>query len=933
MAHVALADPEQSGPRFCVLGPVCALVGANTVVPGGPGLRGMLALLLLEPNQVVSVEHVMDVLWDHEPPATARTIVQGYVSRLRRWLSTVDSSRATRIQTAGPGYRLVVDEARIDVALARALLAESRDRPAAARAELLGRAQALWRGPELSGIGGRVRAPELAELRLTVLEARIDADLELGRHDEVIGELAALVDTHPFREHLVGQLVLALYRSGRRAAALEIYQRFAHRAAGELGLDPGPGLRELHSRILRDDSTLLESRPAPVIAPRVGVLTPAQLPAAPPGFAGRAEELKWLDQIRDNADGTAPAIGVLVGPAGVGKSALTLVWGARAAADFPDGRLYAGLRGFDPRHDPAKPAEVLARFLLALGVAAEHIPDDQAERAAFYRSLLAARRVLVVLDDARDSDQVRPLLPSSPGSMVVVTSRRRLDGLVTHGAAPRVLGTLPPDEAEAVITHAAGPPAPDELGLRARLARLCDHLPLALRIAGARLVVSPQWSLRELVAELADERTRLGALRVQDVDTGVRAALDLTVRGLDRGHTDVLRLVGAVPGPTFGPHLLATMGDLPVAAARERLRGLAALFLVTETDPDVFGAHDLVRLYARELGTGTDPLPAVLRHYLVAADQSRRHLRDAADDLDHATTDVDVPRPELDSREDALAWFEREWPNVVAAVEAGAKAGLHTQVWQLARMASEYRRVRSRRDDWEHVLRLGLAAAQAAADRRGEVLMRLSRCVLLTRFDREHETVADAERAVAIATELRDTKLMAMGFNTVASALYGQKRYVEALAGYRKALDLSNRAGYRLGEANLLNNIAQVHRNLGAPAEAVGPQARAVALYRQVGDLGFVGIALANLAELEHELTIFEAAETHAREAVDLAEANGLDLTEAFAREVLARVHRDRGDIAEARVELTLALELYRLVQSPAADAVQAGLAALPTDV
>ncbi|WP_211222385.1 AfsR/SARP family transcriptional regulator [Actinokineospora enzanensis] len=907
-------------------------MGENTLVPGGPGLRGMLAMLLLEPNQVVSVERVMDVLWDHEPPATARTIVQGYVSRLRRWLSTVDSTRTTRIQTAGPGYRLEVDETRIDVALARELLAESRDRPAAERADLLARAQGLWRGPELSGIGGRVRAPELAELRLTVLEARLDADLELGRHDEVIGELAALVDTHPFREHLVGQLVLALYRSGRRAAALEIYQRFAHRAARELGLDPGPGLRELHSRILRDDTTLLESRGAAVIAPRVGVLTPAQLPAAPSGFTGREEELAWLDEVRAGADGTAPAIGVLVGPAGVGKSALAVVWGTRAAAEFPDGRLYAELRGFDPRHDPVEPAEVLARFLLALGVAAEHIPEDITERTAFYRSLLAERRLLVVLDDARDSDQVRPLLPGAPGSTVVVTSRRKLDGLVTDGASLRVLGTLPPAEAEAVITHAAGPPAPQERALRDRLARLCGYLPLALRIAGARLVVSPQWSLRELVDELADEHTRLSALRVQDVDTGVRAALDLTYRGLDDAQAETLRLLGAVPGPTVGPHLLAAMAGGTVTEARARLRALAALFLVNETDPDVYGMHDLVRLYAREL-CSDDLLPLVLRYYLVAADAGRRHLRAAGDDLDHAATEPEVPRPEIAGRDDALAWFEREWPNLVAAAEAGARAGLHTEVWQLARMASEFRRVRTRRDDWEHVLRLGLKSAQAAGDRRGEVLMRLSRCVLLTRFDREHETVTDAERAVAIATELRDSKLMAMGFNTVASALYGQKRYAEALAGYRKALELSGRAGYRLGEANLLNNIAQVHRNLGAPAEAVGPQAQAVAIFREVGDLGFVGLALANLAELEHELGLPEAAGLHAREAIELAEGNGLDLTEAFAREVLARVLRDHGDVAAARVELTLALELYRLVQSPAADAVQAGLAALPKDV
>ncbi|MGQ0837088.1 BTAD domain-containing putative transcriptional regulator [Actinokineospora sp.] len=928
MAQDAAARPDE--PRFCVLGPVGALVGEQPLALGGPGLRGLLAMLLLEPNQVVPVERIVDVLWAHEPPVTARTIVQGYVSRLRKWLSSVDTSAATWIETTGAGYQLVIDEDRIDVAVARKLLARARGQSAEVRADLLARAQSLWRGPELADIGGRVRAPELAELRLTVIEARIDADLELGRHDDVIGELAALVDTHPFREHLVSQLVLALYRCGRRAAALEIYQRFARRAAGELGLDPGAGLRELHSRVLRDDTTLLRPRPESVITPRIGVLTPAQLPAAPSGFAGREGELRWLDRLRADADGTAPAIGVLAGPAGIGKSALALLWGARSAAAYPDGQLYASLRGFDPRHAPLDPAEVLARFLLALGVAAEHVPLDLADRAVLYRSLLADRRVLVLLDDARDSGQVRALLPGGGSSLVLATSRRRLDGLVADGARLLVLDTLPADAAEKLIAHVAGPAAADD-ELRARLAKLCGYLPLALRIIGARLAVSPQWSIGDLVAELADEHTRLSALDIERADTSVRAALDLTHRLLDPALAETLRLLGVFPGQWVSPHAVAALCGTDVAEARVRLRGLAESFLVGETARDVFGMHDLVRLHARELGgRQLDPLRAVLRHYLVVADLCRRHLRLVADDLDPGADWPHVPRPEIDTRDEALAWFEREWTNLLAVAAAGAEAGCHAEVWRLARMAGEFRRVRSRRDDWAWVLALGLDSARADGDRRGEFWLRLSHCVLLTRFGQEHETVADAERAVAIATELGDPKLMAMGFNTFASALYGQRRYAEALVGYRKALTESRRAGYRLGEANLLNNIAQVHRNLGDTTAAIDPQAAAVEIFREVGDLGFVGLALANLAELEHELASLADAGAHAREAVALAEANGLDLTEAFGREVLARVLRDSGDIAGARVELTLALELYQLVQSPTAEAVRAALASLP---
>ncbi|HVK24089.1 MAG TPA: BTAD domain-containing putative transcriptional regulator [Actinokineospora sp.] len=911
------------GPRFCVLGPVGVVVGEHPVALGGPGLRALLAILLLEPNQSVPVERIVDLLWDHEPPATARTIVQGYVSRLRKWLSEVDTSGATWIETSGSGYQLVVDEMRVDVAIARYLLAESRGQEPEVRASLLSRAQALWRGPELSDIGGRVRAPELGELRLAVIEARIDADLELGRHDHVIGELAALVDTHPFREHLVGQLVLALYRCGRRAAALEIYQRFAHRAAGELGLDPGPGLRELHSRVLRDDTALLRARPESMLTPRIGVLTPAQLPAPPSGFTGREGELAWLDGVRGEG------IAVLAGPAGIGKSALALLWGSQVAREFTHGQLYVSLRGFDPRHPPVAPADVLARFLLALGVAAHDIPADLADRAGLYRSLLADRKVLVLLDDARDSDQVRPLLPGAGRSLVLVTSRRRLDGLVTQGARLRVLHTLAADAAVRLIEHAAGPPIDaDDRAYRARLARLCGYLPLALRIAGARLAVSPQWSVGDLVAEMSDERTRLGALDLEDADTSVRAAFDVTHRALDPAHADTLRALGSFPGQWVSPYAVAALCGTGVMAARARLRVLAGTFLVTVLDRDMYGMHDLVRLYARELaGDGSDPLRAVLRHYLLVADLCRRQLRSVDDDIDPPR---DLPAPDIADRDSALDWFEREWPNLLAVLAAGADAGLHAEVWRLARVAGDFRRVRSRRDDWEWLLDLGLTSARAAGEPRGEVLLRLTRCVLLTRFGAENETVADATTAVELAGKVGDPKLSAMALNTLASAWYGQKRYLAALDGYQRALVATRSAGYRLGEANLRNNIAQVYLNLGRPGEAVEPQTLAVKLYREIGDLGFVGLALANLAEIEHELGEFTEAAVHAREAVSLAEVNGLALTEAFGREVLARVLRDTGDIAGARAELTVAVTRYRMAQSPAVDAALAALASLP---
>jgi transcriptional activator len=617
--------------------------------------------------------------------------------------------RQVWIATAPPGYRLEIDEGLIDVTIARSLLAEARGASAVRRAELLRRAQGLWRGTELADLGGRLSAPELTELRLAVLEARFDADLELGRHHEIIGELTHLAGEQPYRERLVGQLMLALYRSGRRATALAAYQRFAHRAASELGMDPGPQLRGLHQRVLRDDTSLLEPSPQPVVSPRVGVLVPAQLPRAPSGFAGREEELAWLARLLPGGttQQAAPAIGVLAGPAGVGKTALAVLWAHRVAERFPDGQLFAGLRGFDPRHAPAKAGDVLTQFLLALGVGVEDVPVDVDDRASLYRSILADRRVLVVLDDARDSEQIRPLLPAGSSSFVVVTSRVRLDALVVWtGARMQVLGTLAADAAEQLLDHMAGTPAQGrDRELRRRLARLCGHLPLALRIAGARLVGGPQWSVANLVEELADERGRLSALDIEDADTSVRAALDVTYRNLRPEHAETVRLLGLFPGTMIGPYPVAALCGVDVERARRRLRTLAASFVVTETSRDIFVMHDLVRLHAHELAgklSEVDKEAArerLRRYYLVGADLAKRQLRSGnsdetlvADEFPHA------PRAPMASPAEAFDWIDKEWANLLAVIESATGAGpgsgpetaQHEEIVRLARVASEF---------------------------------------------------------------------------------------------------------------------------------------------------------------------------------------------------------------------------------------------------
>jgi DNA-binding SARP family transcriptional activator/tetratricopeptide (TPR) repeat protein len=914
--------------RFGVLGPVQAVVDGEPVPLGGPGVRGLLAMLLLRPNEVVPVEDILDGLWGEDPPLTARTIVQNYVSRLRRQLRLVDPTGSVWIDTRLPGYQLIVDEELIDVSRATALLYRSRHEHPVRRAEMLREALALWRGPVLADVSPRINAPELEDLRFAVLEARIEADLELGRHAELVGELATFAEAYPFREQMIAHLVLALYRTGRRADALEAFQRFARRAAEDLGIDAGPALRELHERVLNDDSTLLLPAPVPVVPPKVGVLVPAQLPPAPAGFDGRDRELAWLDSLLAEDVGEATPIGVISGPAGIGKTALAALWGRRVAAHFPDGQLFAGLRGFHPQHAPLDPSEVLTQFLLTLGVPAGEVPVDRDDRAALYRSLLAHRRVLVMLDDARDSQQVRLLLPGGSRALVLITSRVRLEGMVARsGARLWELETLPVAAAVRIIDSTVGPGRIDRARLE-RLAELCGCLPLALRIVGARLAARQEWIVDELISDLADERTRLEALDVEHSDTSVRAALDVTYRGLDSSVAATFRLLGLVPGPWIGPAALAALDpSADTATARRSLRALAAAFMVAEQRRDMFVMHDLVRVYAKEFAPpGAEPLSRLAGYYLGAADRARRLLRPVVDNV----SANGVSPAEIVTAEDALDWFDREWPNIVALVDAAAEAGLHRQAWQLARMAHDYRSVRSTWDSWVAIVHKGLSAALAAGDSLGEAWMLQSRCAVYALYGRAGETADDAARIVAIAGDLGDTRLAAVGHDALASAHFGQKRYDEALAGYEKVLELDPHPAI---EAHVVNNVAQVRRELGRLRDAIEPQRRAVDLYREVGELGFAAFAVGNLAELHADLNETEAAERHAVAAIELSVASGLVFPEAFGREILGRVLRSRGSASAARQQWQRSAELYAQVRSARAEQMRVLIDDLGEDV
>lgn len=925
-------DSPTGGPRFAVLGPVQVIVDGEPVPIGSPGARALLMLLVLHANQVVSIDRIIDGLWGDDPPATARTIVHGYVSRLRRVLEPVTGPGRNRAQlhTRAPGYELRVDETRVDLFQARGLLDACRGQPAERRADLLRTAAALWRGPVPVNPPSDAVAVELAELRLVIISERIEADLELGRHAGLIGELRNLVREHPFDEVLVGQLIRALYRSGQRADALECYRTFQRRVADELGIDPGPQLRELHEQLLRDDPTLGDpTRPAtPTDVPTTGrtAVVPAQLPPAASAFTGRERELAWLSRLLADRDADATTVAVVTGSAGVGKSALAVTWGHRVVDEFPDGVLFAGLRGFDPDQAPLAVTDVLPRFLLALGVRQADMPDEPEEQSALYRSLLAARRVLVVLDNARDSEHVRPLLPGGSGSLVLVTSRRRLDGLVARsGARLLPLDTLEPEPAARLIADAADVAGvPVTSAQASRLAALCDHLPLALRVVAARLAVQPGRTAASLISELSDERTRLSALDLEDADTSVRAALDVSYRGLHPAIGSSFRMLGLVPGPTVDPYTVAALCGTDVPAARRRLRALAEANLIGEIGAERYVMHDLVRLHARGLADtelsptdADDALGRLLGYYLRACDEARRLLHPPRDDLDFAAQYPRTAVPVLVSTAQALDWFEVEWPSLSALLCATVAAGRHRNAWQLVVVTSHYLTTQSGYADWLYWGTTGLESARAVHDVEGEVLMLIVLATARSRYNHALEALEDAQLALGLATELGDPRHIYAALGNVGSCLYEQGRYREALYCDQESHRLARETGDVMAQAHALNNMSQVERMIGRREEATAHVRAAVGLFDEIGDVGHQHLARNNLVELCLELGRLDEAETMARDMLATMQIGTKpDLQQAFTQELIGRVLLARQDPA-AVDELRTALEWNVLLDSP----------------
>jgi DNA-binding SARP family transcriptional activator len=607
--------------RIRLLGPVGAWDGQRAIALGPRKQRLVFAVLALEAGRAVDVARLVDLAWPEDPPRTAQHAIQVCVSGLRSALRGADG---LDIQLAGSGYLLAADRSVIDAHRFRSLLARAREatEDAAddeARIAVLEEALALWSGTALAGTATPAVAERLCagleEARLGALEDRLDGLLRLGRHREVLAELRGLVAMNPLRERLAGQLMTALYRDGRAAEALDGFRRYRQRLAEDLGLDVGPALRDLELAILRNEAppepggarsqALVSVRSAPGAARDADSPVPAQLPSAAAGFAGRDSDLAELDALLAGRSPGGPVV-VITGTAGVGKTALAVHWAQRHRDEFPDGQLYVNLAGYAPA-PPLPPERALAGFLRALGVPAERIPPEGDEAAALYRSLLADRRVLLVLDNARSPDQVRPLLPGGAGCLTVITSRDRLAGLaVREGARLLPLDVLCPGEALEVLAGVLGA---DRVGAdpdaAAEVAALCAGLPLALRIAAAHLTRHARQPMGGFAAQLR-AGNRLSMLSVAgDEQSAVRASFDLSYAALRPAARRMFLLAGLNPGGDLSARAAAALGAVPAGAARDALADLTEAHLMDEDVPGRFGMHDLLRLYAGDRARAT----------------------------------------------------------------------------------------------------------------------------------------------------------------------------------------------------------------------------------------------------------------------------------------------------------------------------------------
>jgi DNA-binding SARP family transcriptional activator len=944
-----------------VLGPLEADVDGAIADLGGPRQRCVLARLIAEHGRVLSADRLIEDLYADGVPPKALAAVQTYVSHLRRALEPDRAARAPAgvIVTAAPGYALRLTDEEVDAWSFEQDVHQTAalDDPAAVHVRLsaaLGR----WRGPAFAEFAGLpwadLEASRLDELRLAATETRAQAALHLGRASQTAAELSQLTVEYPLREEAWRLLALALYQSGRQGDALAALRRARARLAAELGIDPSPALRELEEGILAQSAHLsAPSRSAAAAtgadnrtgtaSPPPGASTepPSEGAAAKPGpadpserpvprllptdvadFTGRAEQIGQIrSQLSRAGAGEArlavPVV-VLTGPGGVGKTSLAVHAAHALAAQFPHGQLFADLHGGSP--DPVGPIRVLERFLRTLGVPGEQLPDGLDERAEAYRDLLAGRRVLVVLDDAASEAQVLPLLPGSAAAAVLVTSRARLAGV--PGAAHVELDVFEPRSSAELLSRIAGPQRVRAQSSAAMaVAEQCGHLPLALRVAGARLAARPHWSVGQLAERLADETHRLDELIHGDL--GVRASISLSYAGISEKAQRLLRRLALLDAPVFSAWVGAALLDQPPSEAADLLDELVAAQLVqtagTGTGADQqFRLHELIKVFARERLAAEEPL-AEQQAALGRALGALLHLADEANrriPYGDLALRGDAPRwtlpADLSDRlvRDPLAWFERERAALVFGVRQAARAGRADLSWNLAYSAFPLLTSRAYFDDWRDTHEVALRAASAAHDVRGQAVMVYSLGTLHLTQQRYDQSRSESSTAARLFQEIGDEHGVALAITDVAYTDRVRGRLDDAARGYAQALGTFRSVGDHLEAAAALLNLSVIKLERGELDEARQQLSEALGMAR----LARSGVVEAQVLRImgEADLRAGEPASAAANLESALVKVRELDdlIGEAIVLQGLGVAQLRQAEFAEARITLQRSREL-----------------------
>ena len=849
---------SREGVELGVLGPLTVRESGRPVVIGPAKQRLLLGLLALQPNRTVGHEEIVDLLWDHDPPGTWLNLVHGYTSRLRKLLCPPGSPLG--ITGVRGAYSLQIDADRLDLLRFEELSRTDREgEDPADTVDRLAEALSCWRGPVLQGLSPALdehpAAVALTQRWTDTVLTYADLALSLRQPERTIAPLEAVARIMPFHEGIGAKLMLALAASGRQATALKLHDDLRTRLADELGVEPSPEVRSVHLRVLRNDlpQKIITAPPGPSRPPRT-------LPRDIPDFTGRAVELRRLLETRP-ADNAA-AVVAIDGMAGVGKTALAVRAAHLLAERYPDGQLFIDLRGHAPEHRPVSASAALVKLLRGLGITDDQVPDGLDERVSLWRTTLARRRVLVVLDNTSGVAQVRPLLPSGPGCLALVTSRRRLVG--AEGARALSLEVPSADDAARLFRRVAGERAEREPEAVREIVTLCGHLPMAIRLAAARLHHRPTWTVEYLNDRLRRQRNRL---ELGSDETSVGAAFAVSYRQLTAEEREMFRFLGVQHDLDFDVHAAAALAGTSLAHAERILENLVDVHLLQQPSSGRYRFHDLLGEHAAETARSTDSRAAcanartrLLDYYLYMAERAASVLDSGRRTIPLAASHRPAGAPEMRNGEDALRWLDAEGSNLSAVIAEAAEHGRHVYVWQLARALWGFSSTRGHHQEWVETHRLALAAARTLRDRWAE------------------------------AETLKNLGL----------AYWYGGHHEQAIAHNQEALALDQETGDRLGEAKTHSHLGFVYDFVGDVRRAFAHQEQALRLYRECGDEWGVNRALSGLGNAGRKLGRVDEAREYLDRALRMSDRIGDECGTGIAHLGLGYLHEDH-DHATAR--------------------------------